>query len=51
MSQVAVEVKRFDVRRLDPVEVVLDAILCGPEAAILNHMARRIDETIGEEVL
>jgi len=40
----------FDAGRVDPIELIVDLLVCGPTGALLVHMWRRIDETIGEEI-
>jgi len=40
----------FDVGRCDPVDVLLETLLFGPQGAMLIYMQRRIAETIGEEI-
>jgi Zn-finger nucleic acid-binding protein len=40
----------FDPGTFDPVDLVLETLLFGPQGAMLIHLQRRIAETIGEEL-
>jgi len=40
----------FEAGRIEPIESLVDLLLYGLTGALLVHMWRRIDETIGEEI-